>query len=91
MKKDGTIVLKIGFNFSHSVVEPVPGFKVKSVTIGELQMKKFLSMARALHTEENGAAFIEYTVLLGVILAVTIGTITAVGTWANSQWTLLPP
>ena len=83
-------MLKIGFNFSHSVVEPVPGFKVKRVTIGELQMTKLISLARDLHTEEDGAAFIEYTVLLGVILAVTVGTITAVGRWANSQWTLLP-
>jgi pilus assembly protein Flp/PilA len=54
-------------------------------------MTKLLSLARKLHTEEDGAAFIEYTVLLGVILAVTIATITGVGTWANSQWLLLPP
>lgn len=54
-------------------------------------MKKILNAARALHEDKSGASFIEYTVLLGVILAVSIGTITAVGTWANTQWTLLPP
>lgn len=51
-------------------------------------LKKLVS---DLHNDESGASFIEYTVLLGVILAVTIGTISAVGTWANTQWTLLPP
>ena len=54
-------------------------------------MKKILTAARALHEDKSGASFIEYTVLIGVILAVTIGTITAVGTWANTQWGLLPP
>jgi pilus assembly protein Flp/PilA len=53
-------------------------------------MTKLMSLARKLHNEEDGAAFIEYTVLLGVILAVTIATITGVGNWANAQWTLLP-
>ncbi len=54
-------------------------------------MKMISKLLGSLHSDESGAAFIEYTVLLGVILAVTIGTITAVGTWANAQWTLLPP
>ena len=42
-----------------------------------------------LHKEESGAAFIEYTVLLGVILVVSIGVIGAIGTWANGEWSLL--
>ena len=36
-------------------------------------MKKILTAARALHEDKSGASFIEYTVLLGVILAVSIG------------------
>jgi pilus assembly protein Flp/PilA len=52
-------------------------------------MKKLISIARELNKDESGAAFIEYTVLLGVILAVTIAVVTAVGTWASGQWTLL--
>jgi pilus assembly protein Flp/PilA len=52
-------------------------------------MTKLMSLARKLHTEEDGAAFIEYTVLLGIIIAVTITTVTAIGTWANSRWTYL--
>ncbi len=43
----------------------------------------------ALHEDESGAAFIEYTALLGVILAVGLAVLTAVGGWANATWTAL--
>ena len=39
--------------------------------------------------EEDGAAFIEYTALLGVILAVGIILLSLVGNWANVRWTTL--
>ncbi len=52
-------------------------------------MTKLLTLARALHTEEDGAAFIEYTVLLGVILVASIATVGLVGTWAAGRWTAL--
>ena len=54
-------------------------------------MKKFLRIFAELNDDKSGASFIEYTVLLGVILAVSIGTITAVGGWANGVWGTLPP
>lgn len=53
------------------------------------QMKKFLTIVRDLHEDKSGAAFIEYTALLGVILAVGIGVLAAVGTWASGTWTYL--
>ena len=53
-------------------------------------MKKFLKTFVELNDDKSGAAFIEYTVLLGVILAVSIGTISAVGIWANGVWGGLP-
>ena len=52
-------------------------------------MTKLINLARELHDDKSGAAFIEYTVLLGVILVASIATIAAVGTWAANQWTLL--
>jgi Flp pilus assembly pilin Flp len=52
-------------------------------------MKSITSFFRAFNSDESGAAFIEYTALLGVILAVGIAVLTAVGTWANGRWTLL--
>ena len=44
---------------------------------------------RKLHEDKGGAAFIEYTALLGVILAVGLAVLTAVGDWAGRTWTLL--
>ena len=52
-------------------------------------MTKLVNLFRDLHEDKSGAAFIEYTVLLGVILVASIATIAAVGTWANGRWTLL--
>ena len=52
-------------------------------------MNKLVNAFRDLHNDVSGAAFIEYTVLLGVILAVGIGTVVAVGTWANGRWAFL--
>ena len=39
-----------------------------------------------LRNDEDGASFLEYTVLLGIILAVSIGVLTAVGGYANTIW-----
>ena len=39
--------------------------------------------------DERGASFLEYTVLLGIILVASILTIRAVGDWANGQWSAL--
>lgn len=52
-------------------------------------MKSIAPLLRAFHADDRGAAFIEYTALLGVILAVGIAVLTAVGTWANGRWTRL--
>ena len=38
---------------------------------------------------ENGAALIEYTVLLGILLVAVIAIIIAVGTWVTGQWSAL--
>ncbi len=42
-----------------------------------------------LHDDRDGAAFIEYTVLIGLILVLSVALISAVGLWANDQWTAL--
>ena len=52
-------------------------------------MKKIVTFFRDLHEDKNGAAFIEYTALLGVILAVGIGIMAAVGSWAQGTWAYL--
>jgi len=37
--------------------------------------------------DDSGAALIEYTVLLGILVVAVITTIGAVGTWVNGRWT----
>jgi pilus assembly protein Flp/PilA len=39
--------------------------------------------------DEEGAALIEYTVLLGILVVAVIATIGAVGGWVNNRWTAL--
>lgn len=36
--------------------------------------------------EEDGAAMVEYTVLLGIITVATIATIILVGGWVSGKW-----
>lgn len=42
-----------------------------------------------LHDDKSGVSFIEYTALLGVILAVGLLILTKVGNWANLTWSTL--
>jgi Flp pilus assembly pilin Flp len=52
-------------------------------------MQKLGTFFSDLHNDKSGAAFIEYTVLIGVIIAVSVGLVVAIGTWANGRWTAL--
>ena len=50
------------------------------------QLKSYVSHVKK---DEDGAALIEYTVLLGILLIAVIAIIGAVGTWINHEWTSL--
>jgi len=52
-------------------------------------MSKALVLLKKFGRDENGAALIEYTVLLGILLVAVIATIGLVGTWISGQWTAL--
>jgi len=52
-------------------------------------MSKAWNLVRKLGKDEEGAALIEYTVLLGIMIVAVIATIVAVGGWINNKWTLL--
>ena len=52
-------------------------------------MSKVQSFIQKLRRDEDGAALIEYTVLLGILIVAVIATITLVGTWVTGQWTAL--
>ena len=48
-----------------------------------------VELFRKLKQDEGGAALIEYTVLIGVMLVAVIVTILTVGAWVGNQWTAL--
>ena len=52
-------------------------------------MSKVWNLVRQLGKDEEGAALIEYTVLLGILVVAVIATIIAVGGWVNNKWTAL--
>jgi pilus assembly protein Flp/PilA len=52
-------------------------------------MSKAWNLVRKLGKDEEGAALIEYTVLLGILVVAVIATIVAVGGWVNGKWTAL--
>ena len=52
-------------------------------------MSKALNLVSRLRKDQDGAALIEYTVLLGILIVAVIATIGLVGTWVSGQWTTL--
>ena len=52
-------------------------------------MSKGTNFLQKLRRDEDGAALIEYTVLLGILIVAVIATITLVGTWVTGQWNTL--
>ena len=52
-------------------------------------MNKIANIARRFREEEDGAALIEYSVLIGIITVAAIATIIGVGTWVSTQWSTL--
>lgn len=52
-------------------------------------MKKFMTMARQFRDDEDGAAMVEYSILIGLITAAAIGFIVAVGGYVTNAWDTL--
>ena len=52
-------------------------------------MSKVWNLVEKLRRDEDGAALIEYTVLLGILVVAVVATIVAVGTWVNLKWSAL--
>ena len=52
-------------------------------------MTKVVNLAKRFVADEEGAALVEYTVLIGIMLVAVIATILAIGTWVNDKWTAL--
>lgn len=52
-------------------------------------MRSLVKQLKALKADEEGAALIEYTVLLAILLVAVIGIIGGVGKWVSTQWASL--
>lgn len=52
-------------------------------------MWKSVQLIKKLRQDEKGAALVEYTVLLGIMLVAVITTIGLVGGWMTTKWTAL--
>ena len=50
-------------------------------------MKKLMTMARQFRDDENGAAMVEYSIVVGLIAAAAILTMIAIGGWVNGRFT----
>ena len=52
-------------------------------------MHNAMQLMKKFARDEDGAALVEYTVLLGIMLVAVITTIGLVGGWMTTKWTAL--
>ena len=52
-------------------------------------MKTLRGFFARLRKDENGASLIEYSILIGLISALAVGSILIMGEWVASQWAYL--
>jgi len=52
-------------------------------------MRSMFKLINQFKSDERGAALIEYTVLLGILLVAVIAVIGGVGAWVKTEWTSL--
>ncbi|TIU00462.1 MAG: Flp family type IVb pilin [Mesorhizobium sp.] len=50
-------------------------------------MNKLMTMARQFRDDENGAAMVEYSILLGIIAVAVVLTVIAIGGWVSGRFT----
>jgi pilus assembly protein Flp/PilA len=52
-------------------------------------MRSIVKLMNQLKSDEDGAALIEYTVLLAILLVAVIAVIAGVGGWISTEWASL--
>jgi pilus assembly protein Flp/PilA len=52
-------------------------------------MRSIVKLMKQLKRDEDGAALIEYTVLLAILLVAVIAVIAGVGGWISTEWASL--
>ena len=79
------LVIEAGYG----IQERKAALEASSFGSGGIVMSKALIVLNQFKNDEDGAALIEYTVLLGLMLVAVVATITLVGTWVSGRWTAL--
>lgn len=62
---------------------------VKAQVYVEQTTSSIKKSMRSLADDDSGASLLEYSVLIGLILALSIALIIFAGEWANAQWNAL--
>jgi pilus assembly protein Flp/PilA len=66
---------------------------LKTYIAAKIQLANFKDHLEGLkdrfQNDQDGAALIEYSILIGLISAVAVGTVVTVGTWVSGKWTTL--
>lgn len=52
-------------------------------------MKKLMTMTRQFRDDENGAAMVEYSILIGIIATASILVVIGIGVWVTDSFTSL--
>ncbi|MER9345501.1 Flp family type IVb pilin [Mesorhizobium sp. M0227] len=52
-------------------------------------MKKLMTMTRQFRDDENGAAMVEYSILIGIIATASILVVLGIGAWVTDSFTSL--
>lgn len=55
----------------------------------ESSMTKVVNLAKRFVADEEGAALVEYTVLIGLMLVAVVLFIVSIGSWVNNKWAAL--
>ena len=78
--------MEAGYGFQESAKAAL---EASSFEFGGIVMRNALAVFSLFRNDESGAALIEYTVLLGLMLVAVVATIGLVGTWVGTKWTAL--
>jgi pilus assembly protein Flp/PilA len=80
------LTMEAGYGFQEGAEAALEASSFES---GGIVMRNALTVFNQFRNDEGGAALIEYTVLLGLMLVAVVATIGLVGTWVGTKWTAL--
>ena len=64
----------------------------KAISLTSPSLKAYFyvqDIARRLKEDRSGVTLLEYSIMIGLITALAVGTVKLAGTWVATQWTTL--